>query len=274
MSAFLDTILAFPTAIFTIVLGVVMTYWLFVIAGAVGIDLFDGDISMEAGGKALSGAIEGGGKALGGAIEGGGKALSGAMESGAKALGAHDADFDVDGGGVLAAMGFAGIPITVSVSFVAFIAWLLSVVSAQPMHEALGGILPSWLLSSGLGLACFATGTVTAGLAVRPLRPVFVTKRAPGRDSLMGRVCTISSGSVTTRTGHATFEDGGAGVILNVVCAKPNELKRGQPALILSYDAERRVYEVEPVDWLLPEELAQLEDPARAAALARVKARG
>ncbi|MFP2956416.1 hypothetical protein ACLEPN_00935 [Myxococcus sp. 1LA] len=186
----------------------------------------------------------------------------------------HDSDFDVDGGGVLAAMGFAGIPITVSVSVVVFIAWFLSVVSAQPLHEALGGVLPSWLLSSGLGLACFATGTVTAGFAVRPLRPVFVAKRAPGRDSLMGRVCTISSGSVTARTGHATFEDGGAGVILNVVCAKPNELKRGQPALILAYDAERHVYEVEPVDWLLPEELAQLDDPARAAALARVKARG
>ncbi|NVJ18827.1 hypothetical protein HV826_32405, partial [Myxococcus sp. AM010] len=61
MSAFLDTILAFPTALFTIVLGVVMTYWLFVIAGAVGIDLFDGDVTLESGGKALSGAIEGGG---------------------------------------------------------------------------------------------------------------------------------------------------------------------------------------------------------------------
>ncbi len=285
MNAFLDTILAFPTAIFTIVLGVVMTYWLFVIVGAVGIDLFDADVSLEGGGKALSGALEGGGKALSGALEGGGKALSGAvsgggkalggaMESGAKALGAHDSDFDVDGGGLLAAMGFAGIPITVSVSFVTFIAWFLSVVSAQPLHEALGPLMPSWLLSTGLGVACFAAGTVSGGFVVRPLRPVFVAKRAPGREVLMGRVCTISSGSVTDRAGHATFEDGGAGMILNVVCSKPNELKRGQPALILSYDAERHVYEVEPVDWLLPEELEQLQDPARAAALARLKARG
>jgi len=171
-------------------------------------------------------------------------------------------------------MGFAGIPITVSVSFVVFIAWLLSVLSAQPLHAALGGLLPSWLLSSVLGVACFAAGTVSAGFVVRPLRPVFVAKRAPGREALMGRVCTISSGSVTAKTGHATFEDGGAGVILNVVCSKPNELKRGQPALILAYDAERHVYEVEPVDWLLPEELVQLQDPVRAAALARMKARG
>ena len=101
-----------------------------------------------------------------------------------------------------------------------------------------------------------------------------MAQKAPGRDSLMGRVCTISSGDVTGRFGHATFEDGGAGVILNVVCAKANTLKRGDPALILGYDADKGVYEVEPVDFLAPEELAQLQDPSKAAALARARTRG
>ncbi|MCP3142023.1 hypothetical protein [Pyxidicoccus xibeiensis] len=284
MTPFLDSILAFPTAIFTIVLGVVMTYWLFVIIGAIGIDVLDGDINLEAGGKALGGALEGGGKALGGAlegggkalggaIEGGGKALGGAMEGGGKALGAHDHDAHVDGG-ILSALGFAGIPLTVSVSLVAFISWFLSVMSAQPVHAALGPVLPSWLISGVLGLLCFMVGTAAAGFAVRPLRPVFVAKKAPGRDSLMGRVCTISSGDVTGRFGHATFEDGEAGFILNVVCAKQNTLKRGDPALILGYDPERGVYDVEPVDFLAPEELDQLRDPAKAAAIARARARG
>ncbi|MFP2906887.1 hypothetical protein ACLESD_17945, partial [Pyxidicoccus sp. 3LFB2] len=75
MTEFLSTILAFPTAVFTIAMGVVLTYWLFVIIGAVGIDLLDGNLDFEAGGKALGGAFEGGAKALGGALEGGGKAL-------------------------------------------------------------------------------------------------------------------------------------------------------------------------------------------------------
>lgn len=252
MDSFLQSILAFPTAIFTIALGVVLTYWLFVIIGAVGIDLLDGNLDFEAGGKALGGAVEGG----------------------AKALGAHDHADHMESG-VLSALGFDGIPLTVSVSLVAFISWLLSVLSARPVHAALGPLLPSWLISGVLGLVCFVVGTVSASVAVKPLRPVFVAKKAPGRDSLMGRVCTISSGSVTDRNGHATFEDGGAGVILNVVCARPNTLKRGEPALILAYDAARDVYEVEPVDWLAPEELEQLRDPARAAAaLARVRSRG
>ena len=272
MTEFLSAILAFPTAVFTIVMGVVLTYWLFVIIGAVGIDMLDGHLDFEGGVKAAGGALEGGMKAAGGALEGGAKAAGGALEGGVKAAAAHDHAADVDGG-ILAALGFAGIPLTVSVSLVGFIAWTLSLLSTGPVHAALGDRLPSWLINSTLGLACFAAALVASGIAVRPLRPVFVTKRAPGREELMGRVCAISSGSVTERFGHATFEDGGAGLILNVVCAKTNGLKRGDPALILGYDAERRVYEVEPVDWLLPEELKQLEDPSKAASIARARAR-
>jgi hypothetical protein len=111
-------------------------------------------------------------------------------------------------------------------------------------------------------------GVLLASFAVRPLRPIFIAKKAPGRDSLMGRVCTINSGNVTTAFGHATFEDGGAGLILNVFCAKENGLKRGDQALILGYDPARDVYEVEPVDWLLPEEVAQIQDPRLGAAIA------
>ncbi|MCY1023681.1 hypothetical protein [Pyxidicoccus sp. MSG2] len=272
MTEFLSAILAFPTAVFTIVMGVVLTYWLFVIIGAVGIDMLDGHLDFESGAKAASGALQGGLKAAGSALEGGAKAAGGALEGGVKAAAAHDHSADVDGG-ILAALGFAGIPLTVSVSLVGFISWTLSLLSAGPVHAALGPALPSWLISGALGLACFVAALVLSGLAVRPLRPVFVAKRAPGRQELMGRVCNISSGSVTERFGHATFEDGGAGLILNVVCAKANVLKRGDPALILGYDTERHVYEVEPVDWLLPEEAKQLDDPDKAASIARARAR-
>jgi hypothetical protein len=275
MTTFLDALLAFPTAFFTILLGVVLAYWLCVIAGAVGVDVLDGDLDMEGGAKAVSGAFEGGAKATAGAFEGGAKATAGALEGGAKAVSGHaghshlhDAEAAT---GLFAALGFGGIPVTVAVSMVVFLSWSLSLLSGQAVHGALS-MLPTWLVSTGLGLGCAFAGTVAGGLAVRPLRPIFIAKKAPGRESLMGRVCTISSGSVTAKDGHATFDDGGAGLILNVFCDKPNQLKRGQPALILGYDAQRGVYEVEPVDWLLPQEMEQLRDPLKAAAIARSRA--
>lgn len=273
MTEFLSAILAFPTVLFTIPLGVVVGYWLTVMIGAVGVDLLDGDLGDFALG-AKAGAIEGGVK---GAVEGGAKA---ALEAGAKAAleghghahaHAHDGSAE-HGSSFLEVLGFGGVPVTVSVSFVVFLSWLLSLAFARPAKEALG-MLPGALVSGGLAALCLAVGLVLAGLAVRPLRPMFATHQAPRRSELMGRVCVISSGSVDGKFGHATFEDGGAGLILHVVCDKDNQLKRGEKALILGYDAARDAYEVEPVDWLLPAELEHLKDPLTAAALARDKSR-
>ncbi|PTL80808.1 hypothetical protein [Vitiosangium sp. GDMCC 1.1324] len=270
MTEFLAAILAFPTVLFTIPLGVVVGYWLTVMVGAVGVDLLDGDIGDFALG-AKAGALEGGVK---GAVEGGAKA---ALEGGAKAAMEGGAKAALEGGakdGVsfLEVLGFGGVPVTVSVSFVVFLSWLLSLAFAHPAKEALG-FLPGALVSGGLATLCLAVGLVLAGLAVRPLRPMFAIHQAPRRAELMGRVCVIASGNVDAKFGHATFEDGGAGLILHVVCDKANELKRGQKALILGYDATRDAYEVEPVDWLLPEEVEHLKDPLTAAALARDRAR-
>lgn len=274
---FLDSILAFPTVFFTILMGVTLTYWLFVIIGAVGIDVLDGHVDLAAGAKAAGGLI-GGAKAAGSVLEGGAKAAGGLI-GGAKAAGGsldghhagghhgHDHDADTDAG-ILSALGFAGIPVTISGSFVIFASWTLSYLSRNPVFEWLGSMLPSVVLSSGVFLLSLVLGTLLAALAVRPLRPIFIATKARGRDSLMGRVCTINSGSVTTAFGHATFEDGGAGLILNVFCSKANQLKRGDQALILGYDPARDVYEVEPVDFLLPEEIAQIHDPTKGAAIA------
>ncbi|WNG17156.1 hypothetical protein [Cystobacter fuscus] len=244
MTDFLAAILAFPTVLFTIPLGVVVGYWLTVIVGAVGVDVLDGH--------------------MGGALEGGAK---GAMEGGAKAAlegHAHGSFLDV--------LGFGGVPTTVSVSFVVFLSWLLSLAVGRPL-QALLGALPGVLVTGGLATLCLGVGVVLAGLAVRPLRPLFAVQQAPRRAELMGRVCVVASGRVDGRFGHATVEDGGAGLILNIVCDKTNELKRGEKALILAYDATRDAYEVEPVDWLLPQEIEHLKDPLTASAMARDKVR-
>ena len=256
MTQFLDAMLAFPTVIFTIPLGVIVGYWLTVMVGAVGIDLLDGDLGDFAlGAKAGAGEmLEGGAKA---AVEAGTKASLESVKSGAS---------------FLEGLGFGGVPVTVSVSFVVFLSWLMSMGFARPAKEALGA-LPGALVSGGLATLCLAVGLVLAALAVRPLRPMFAVQQAPRRAELMGRVCVIASGRVDGKFGHATFEDGGAGLLLNVVCDKSNALTRGEKALILSYDAARDAYEVEPVDWLLPEEVQHLKDPITAAALARDKVR-
>ncbi|WP_225409490.1 hypothetical protein [Stigmatella hybrida] len=257
MTAFLDAILAFPTALLSIFMGVVLVYWLCVILGAAGVDMLDGDVA--AGAKAAGGTFEGGAKALGGVLEGGAKGAADGIVGSAKAAGGHGNDIDA---GALSGLGFAGIPVTISGSFIVFASWTLSLLGSGTAHEMLGAVLPGAVISGGMLLLSLVLGTLLAALAVRPLRPIFISQKAPSRDALMGRVCLINSGSVTGSFGQATFADGGAGLILNVFCGKANQLKRGDQALILGYDPARDVYEVEPVDWLLTEELGAVRDPA------------
>ncbi|EAU62711.1 conserved hypothetical protein [Stigmatella aurantiaca DW4/3-1] len=237
-------------------------YWLCVILGAAGVDMLDGDVA--AGAKAAGGTFEGGAKALGGVLEGSAKGAAEGIAGAAKAAGGHDADADLDAG-ALSGLGFAGIPVTISGSFIVFASWTLSLLGSGAAHELLGPVLPGGVISGGMLLLSLLLGTVLAALAVRPLRPIFVASKAPSRETLMGRVCIINSGTVTGSFGQATFADGGAGLILNVFCSKANQLKRGDQALILGYDPARDVYEVEPVDWLLAEELGPVQDPALAA---------
>jgi hypothetical protein len=257
MTSFLDAILAFPTALLSIFMGVVLVYWLCVILGAAGVDMLDGDVA--AGAKAAGGTFEGGAKALGGVLEGSAKGAAEGLVGSAKATGSHGHELDA---GALSGLGFAGIPVTISGSFIVFASWTLSLLGTSTAHEVLGAVLPSAVISGGMLLLSLVLGTLLASLAVRPLRPIFIASKALSRESLMGRVCIINSGSVTGSFGQATFDDGGAGLILNVFCGKANQLKRGDQALILGYDPAREVYEIEPVDWLLSEELGAVANPA------------
>jgi hypothetical protein len=132
----------------------------------------------------------------------------------------------------------------------------LLALSFKPEHPLVGaGILGG---SSVLGL-------LTAALVLRPFNKALSQARPTRRRDVLGQVCTITSGRVDAGFGTATVEDGGAGLNVLVICRKPNQLKKGDRALLVEFDPQKEVYEVEPVDWLLPQEIEALNDPARAA---------
>lgn len=59
MSEFLSAILAFPTVVFTILLGVVVLYWLLVLVGALDLDVLDfADVDGDGDADGLGGVVE------------------------------------------------------------------------------------------------------------------------------------------------------------------------------------------------------------------------
>lgn len=229
MNQVLDVALAFPTVILTILVGIAVVYWLFVILGALDVDVLGG-------GDADAGD-------LGGDIGDGGADVGDAGDAGD--AGDGDADGGA-GGGIWAALGLGKVPLTISVSLIVFFAWIVCMV----IMLNLGDIGVPRLL---VGMVAFVISLVVAvppaALVARPLAPVFVVASAKKRADYIGSVCTITTGHVDARFGQARLVDGGDDLLIDVRCDKEDtKLERHSRALIIDYDDAREAYLVEAMD--------------------------
>lgn len=228
--------LQFPTVVFTIALGIVIVYWLFVLIGALDIDLFGGDVDVD-----VSGAAKGIGDVLTGGAKGGTEAAIEALHAGGDAGGeiGGDADGDLDGGGLWHVLGLGDVPVTISVSLITVLAWVGSLLA---MHYL--GIGGWWALV--VLVVAVVIALPIAALLIRPLAPVFAVQEGKSNADYIGHVCTVTTGRVDNSFGQATIEDGGTVLDIAVRCELPGKLARGDKALIIEFDRERQAYIVEP----------------------------
>lgn len=255
MREFLDALLAYPTVIYTSLMGLSLLYWFTVILGFLDLDLFDLDADLDVG---LDGAMDG---ALDGAIDGAAEgAAEGALEAaegvGADALQEPDLDLDADspGGiaGILYTLGLAGVPLTISLSLVVLVGWVVCyygmvLVGGLLPAAAEGGIVEI-ILGSGVGLVALVAGLIVTRFAVVPLKPVFVTQQASRRRDFVGKLCTVTTSRVSSDFGQGEIADGGSGLLVQIRVRDEAELHRGDNALVYEYDAEDEVYYVIPAD--------------------------
>lgn len=215
MNQLLDASVQFPTVIFTIGLGICLVYWLFVLLGALDIDLFGDAAGAKGGAEGLKGI----------SVE-------------------HDVDANADGGGFWHALGLTAVPITISVTMIMLVSWVGSLLAMHHGATAIGN-LAGWLPAVVL-LVVIVVGVPLAGMLVRPLGPVFQIKTGKTNRDYVGHTCTITTGHVDDDFGQATVEDGGTVLVIPVRCDRKGVLARGSKALIIDFDDARAAYVVEP----------------------------
>jgi hypothetical protein len=240
----LEVALSFPSIVYTVLLGVSLVYWVFVMVGAAHLDLLgDGGVDGALDGAA-DGAVDG---AVKGALEGAADGLHGAH--GAEGHGdAGDVGGDHDAGeggglaGMLAALKLRSAPATVVLSFLVLFSWLFSMLGMQ----AAAAILPVGMTIAKIAIFVLAPilALPVTSLVIRPLARLFVHNTVTARQDLVGKVCTIRTGTVTDRFGEASLEDGGAGLVVRVRVETEQKLKRGDQAVIVGYDEERQEFTV------------------------------
>ncbi|MFZ5890579.1 MAG: glycine zipper family protein [Myxococcota bacterium] len=239
--------LSFPSVVFTVLLGVALVYWGFVMIGVIHIGegsegALDGQLD-----AATKGVLEGAVDHLGGDHAGGD-------------IGGHSdidlPDGDHGGHGALAALMSAlhlrSVPATVVLSLIVTFAWLISVVIMQLVTRSAPALLGVPLSLGVMALSLLLALPMTS-LAAKPLAAVFTPQRAPTKSDFIGRTCVVRTGTVTSKFGEAMLHDGGAGLVLRVRVDDGKQLGRGEQALIVDYDAEREVYLVEPMRDVLAE---------------------
>ena len=207
MSSLFAALTSFPAVVYTVLLGVVLVYWLLAIIGLVD---FGAGAGMDIGADAGDGGPEG---------------LSG--------LAAW-----------LVAFGLNGVPFSIVVSLLALVGWFLTGMASLTLLPLVPDAL-RWAAGAGVLLAAAALSIVIAAQLVRPMRGLFVTHRAISNAALVGQVCKVLTGVVDERQGRAEVAQRGAGINIRVWAPAPNSLRRGDAALITEYDSARQRYRID-----------------------------
>ena len=255
MEHFAALALSFPAVVYTVLLGVALVYWVFVMVGAAHVNLLGEGAADAAADAALEGvakgALEGAAK---GVLEGAAKgALDGVVEHAAGHVDAVDAAGSHTG--IIAALKLRSAPATVVLSLVLLFSWIATMAGMRAVETLLS---PSGLALTLVKIALLVVSPVLAlfptALALRPLSRAFTPVKATTHDALVGKLCTIRTGTVTERFGEAVLDDGGAGVVVRVRVDAGEKLARGDQAVIVGYDAEKQEFTVAPMADVLEEE--------------------
>ena len=205
MSSFVDAASAFPTAIFSVLLVAVLTYWLLALLGIVDAD----------------------------------------HGHGLHADGAADAPDLATLAGITTALGLQGVPVSIAATLVVLFAWTLSCLGAMWVLPLVPSDSLRLVGGGILGLASLSVAVAAAGRAVRPLRPLFFTHAAIHNVALVGQTCKVLTQTVDEKMGRAEVAQRGAHLNIRVWAPSPNRLKRGASARIVAYEDATARYRIE-----------------------------
>ncbi|MGO1003348.1 hypothetical protein [Lysobacter sp. CA196] len=226
MIEFLQIVFSFPTAFYSVLLGVVVGYWLLSALGLVGMDVADG--------------LFGHGH-FGGDAHGHGPAHGHTLGDQSLADGAHHHQSVFD---PLMRLGLGGIPVTVVLSVLVATAWALTYLADLYLLRLLPGGSLRFIADLVALVVAFVLAIPVAAFALRPVRRLLRKMQPEPPRPLLGQTAVIRSPAVTRVTGTAAIEDGGAGLILQIRDEGGERFKRGDRVVLIEYLADQNAYRV------------------------------
>lgn len=213
MTEFYTTALTFPTLLYSILLAFCVVYWLLAATGLIDSDTIHGLLHHHDG-------------------------LDGMQTH-------HHHDAATDSAGIVARLGLSGVPFMLILSVLAFFGWLITYFAQLLFLQFLPDSLRI-LIGIGVLAAALLPGVVLTSLLLRPVARLIMKLRPPVPPSILGKAGNVISPKVTESEGRAEFDDGGAGLILQVRAPPGTVFQRGDRVVLLSFDEQTSSYAVMP----------------------------
>lgn len=216
MNDFLQTCLTFPTVVYSVLLAFCVVYWLLAMTGLFHVNAMDGLFGHAHVGHAH-------------------------VEHGH--FGHGDGGDPAATAGVMARLGLSGVPLLVVLTVLFFLCWLTTYfVHLLVLHRLPDNL--RMMLGIATVIGALIPGVLLTSLLLRPLSRWLATLQPPVASSILGRVGTVISPLVDAHAGRAAFDDGGAGLILQVRASPGATLVRGDRVVLLSHDAQANTHAV------------------------------
>lgn len=209
MDRLIEAATSYPTAILSVLLVVVLVYWLLALVGWVDFHAAGGHVGLEL-------------QADGDPAE---------LTSLA---------------GFAMALGLNGVPFSIVLSALILLSWTWSALAGEWLMPLVPTTLLYTLVGTGVLVLSAVLALPLTVVLVRPLRGLFVTHQAVANASLVGQACVILSLRVDERTGYASVAQRGAHLQIQVWAPVGNALTKGSSAHIVEYDAAANRYLVQP----------------------------
>jgi hypothetical protein len=163
------------------------------------------------------------------------------------ATGLVDGDAPADGGGagVLGWLGVAGVPVLLVATVFALAAWLATYFAQLLVVGHLPGGVGT-LAGVATMLGALAPAAAATSLVLRPVARALARRSPPADASLIGRSGIVVTSTLDGEYGQASFDDGGAGLLLQVRHDPPHALRRGDLVVLVEYIEDQNAYRVVP----------------------------
>jgi hypothetical protein len=214
MDPFYENIASFPTAIYTVLLGICLIYWLGAVLGLLDLDLLDLDTpDLDPGG------------------------VDGQPEI------SKDYSPNVLAG-LLLKLGLNGVPLTIIVSIITLLGWGMSYACMHLLDDLVGQGWMRYLVGLPVLLVTLYVSALVTAVVIKPLRKLFKEAERNTVKLVLGQTAVVRTSYVDEHFGEATLQDGGAGLILKIRAGQDNGFKKGDPVVLLDYDRDTNTYRV------------------------------